>query len=158
MVGRSSRLGQTMANTVGPTNKVVGKHTGYKSPIFGWVPSVAVSSLLQVQGFDQRWDGDLLVAFTKGTNTVSIARRWSRGFCIPNRSGSVNVYATSRRCRTERLSCGLTTPSCNSFQSIREKLEREQALSDLLPAILWNDTVCIATILGRPARRTLPHR
>jgi cytochrome c2 len=46
--------------------KVVGKHAGYQAPIFAWVPSIAVTSLLQVKGFDQRWDGDLLVASLKG--------------------------------------------------------------------------------------------
>ena len=44
----------------------VGKHAGYQAPIFAWVPSVAVSSLLEVKGFDRRWDGDLLVASLKG--------------------------------------------------------------------------------------------
>ena len=41
------------------------RHGGYQAPIFAWVPSVAVSSLLQVQRFDRRWDGDLLVASLK---------------------------------------------------------------------------------------------
>ena len=45
--------------------KFVGEHAGYQAPIFAWVPSVAVSSLLQVQRFDRRWDGDLLVASLK---------------------------------------------------------------------------------------------
>lgn len=43
----------------------VGKHDGYQAPVFAWVPSIAVSSLLQVRGFDRRWDGDLLVASLK---------------------------------------------------------------------------------------------
>jgi len=46
--------------------KLVGKHDGYQAPIFAWVPSVAVSSLLQIQGFDRRWDGDLLIGSLKG--------------------------------------------------------------------------------------------
>ena len=45
--------------------KFVGEHAGYQAPVFAWVPSVAVSSLLQVQRFDRRWDGDLLVASLK---------------------------------------------------------------------------------------------
>ena len=49
-----------------PSTEVVGKHDGYQVPMFAWVPSVAVSSLLQVRGFDKRWDGDLLVASLKG--------------------------------------------------------------------------------------------
>ena len=45
--------------------KITGSHAGYQSPIFAWVPSIAVSNLIEVQGFDQRWDGDLLVASLK---------------------------------------------------------------------------------------------
>lgn len=39
--------------------------TGYRLPIFAWVPDVAVSNLIQVDGFRDRWDGDLLVASLK---------------------------------------------------------------------------------------------
>ena len=46
-------------------SKFVGEHTGYQAPIFAWVPSIAVSNLIQVEGFDKRWDGDLLVASLK---------------------------------------------------------------------------------------------
>src|SRR5262249_9730824 len=42
-----------------------GRHTGYQLPIFGWVPSIAVSNLIQVDKFNDRWDGDLLVASLK---------------------------------------------------------------------------------------------
>ena len=58
-------LGTDYDNYSWPGTKFVGKHAGYQAPIFAWVPSVAVSSLLQVQGFDPRWDGDLLVASLK---------------------------------------------------------------------------------------------
>ena len=30
---------------------LVGKHTGFKPPLFAWVPSIAVSNLIQVEGF-----------------------------------------------------------------------------------------------------------
>ena len=42
-----------------------GRHEGYQPPIFAWVPSVAVSNLIQVSGFDKRWDGDLIVSSLK---------------------------------------------------------------------------------------------
>lgn len=42
-----------------------GKHAGYQLPVFAWVPSIAVSNLIQVGGFSDRWDGDLLVASLK---------------------------------------------------------------------------------------------
>jgi cytochrome c2 len=43
----------------------VGDHTGYAAPKFAWLPSIGVSNLIQVEGFDPRWDGDLLVASLK---------------------------------------------------------------------------------------------
>ena len=46
----------------------VGKHRGYQSPMFAWVPSVGLSNLIQVSGFDPRWDGDLLVASLKAVS------------------------------------------------------------------------------------------
>ena len=71
-------LGTEYGNYSWPTNKVVGKHTDYKSPMFAWVPSVAVSSLLQVQGFDPRWDSDLLVASLKGQTLYRLRVEESR--------------------------------------------------------------------------------
>lgn len=44
----------------------VGEHDGYLAPAYAWVPSVGISSLIQVQGFDRRWDGDFLVGSLKG--------------------------------------------------------------------------------------------
>ena len=44
----------------------IGRHRGYQLPIFAWVPSVAVSNLIQIEGFDRRWDGDFLVGSLKG--------------------------------------------------------------------------------------------
>lgn len=43
-----------------------GRHEGYKKPIFAWLPSIAVSKLLQVDGFHPSWDGDLLASSLKG--------------------------------------------------------------------------------------------
>jgi len=71
-------LGTEYGNYSWSTNKVVGKHAEYRSPMFAWVPSVAVSSLLQVQGFDPRWDGDLLVASLKGQTLYRLRVEGSR--------------------------------------------------------------------------------
>src|SRR5262245_423424 len=49
-------------------NARVGEHTGYQPPVFAWVPSVGLSNLIQVSGFNPRWDGDLLVASLKATS------------------------------------------------------------------------------------------
>lgn len=48
-----------------PGDPVPGGHAGYEMPTFAWVPSVGVSNLIEVRGFDRAWDGDLLVASLK---------------------------------------------------------------------------------------------
>jgi cytochrome c2 len=58
-------LGTDYATYSWPNAKLVGDHGGYQAPLFAWVPSIAVSNLIQVTGFNQRWDGDLLVASLK---------------------------------------------------------------------------------------------
>ena len=45
--------------------EIAGRHDGYQQPIFAWVPSIGVSNLLEVKGFDKSWDGDLLVTSLK---------------------------------------------------------------------------------------------
>lgn len=47
---------------------LVGSHTGYTAPLFAWVPSIAVSQLIEVNNFDPRWDGDLLVGSLKASS------------------------------------------------------------------------------------------
>ena len=44
----------------------VGDHSGYAAPLFAWVPSVGVTQLIEVDHFDPRWNGDLLVGSLKG--------------------------------------------------------------------------------------------
>jgi aldose sugar dehydrogenase len=48
-----------------PTKGKQGWHDGYDMPLFAWVPSVGVSNVIQLSGFNKRWDGDLLVASLK---------------------------------------------------------------------------------------------
>lgn len=48
-----------------PGDPVPGGHAGYQMPTFAWVPSVGISNLIEVNGFDRAWDGDLLVASLK---------------------------------------------------------------------------------------------
>lgn len=45
-----------------------GDHSGYTSPIFAWLPSIGSSNLIEIEGFDPRWNGDLLVASLKATS------------------------------------------------------------------------------------------
>ncbi len=47
---------------VWPPSKSQGRHPGYRRPAFAWLPSIAVSNLVVVDGFSPEWDGDLLVS------------------------------------------------------------------------------------------------
>ncbi len=49
-----------------------GRHTTYKAPVFAWVPSAAVSSVTQIDGFHDAWDGDLLVSSLKNRTLYRI--------------------------------------------------------------------------------------
>jgi glucose/arabinose dehydrogenase len=48
-------------------SSLVGSHTGYTAPLFAWVPSIAVSQLIEINNFHPRWDGDLLVGSLKAS-------------------------------------------------------------------------------------------
>jgi glucose/arabinose dehydrogenase len=47
---------------------VVGRHAGYKAPLFAWVPSIAPTQLIEVTNFSPRWDGDLLIGTMKASS------------------------------------------------------------------------------------------
>lgn len=53
--------GTTYRGTPIPHSLSYGRQDHFHKPIFSWVPSVAVSGMAYVQGFDESWDGDLLV-------------------------------------------------------------------------------------------------
>jgi len=42
-----------------------GRHENFETPVFAWVPSAAVTQVLQLSDFHQRWDSDLLVGSLK---------------------------------------------------------------------------------------------
>jgi len=49
-----------------PLNKTQAEPKGYEDPVFAWVPSIAVSNLVEVErGLFSRWQGDLLIATLK---------------------------------------------------------------------------------------------
>ena len=54
--------GTTYRGTRIPDSLSYGRHTQFQPPIFSWVPSVAVSGMTLVKGFDESWDGDILVS------------------------------------------------------------------------------------------------
>ena len=48
-----------------PANAKVGRHDGFKKPLFAWVPSLGISQLVQATNFHPRWNSDLLIASLK---------------------------------------------------------------------------------------------
>jgi cytochrome c2 len=46
----------------------VGRHSGYRAPMFAWLPSIAPTQLIEVTNFNPRWDGDLLVGTLKASS------------------------------------------------------------------------------------------
>ena len=51
-----------------PGTSPVGAHAGYKAPLFAWVPSIAPTQVIEVNHFDPRWRGDLLIATLKASS------------------------------------------------------------------------------------------
>ncbi len=45
-----------------PTARQYGRHEDFDPPVFAWVPSIGVSNIMEIEGFDPSWDGDLLVS------------------------------------------------------------------------------------------------
>jgi aldose sugar dehydrogenase len=43
----------------------VGRHDGIEAPVFAWLPSIGASNLIEIEDFDPRWNGDLLVSSLK---------------------------------------------------------------------------------------------
>jgi cytochrome c2 len=41
------------------------RHDGFDMPLFAWLPSIAPTNLIQIENFDERWNGDLLVGSLK---------------------------------------------------------------------------------------------
>jgi cytochrome c2 len=52
-----------------PWKSGLGRHEGFTPPVYAWLPSVGISALIQIRGFDAAWDGDLLVGSLAG-NTL----------------------------------------------------------------------------------------
>lgn len=59
-------------------NAKTGDHSGYTLPLFSWLPSIAVSNLIEVQGFDHRWDGDILVGSLKALSLFRLRLKGGR--------------------------------------------------------------------------------
>lgn len=56
-----------------PPNPAQGRHEGYRRPVYAWVPSIAVSGLIQLRGDAfPAWQGDLLVGALSGQKLVRL--------------------------------------------------------------------------------------
>ena len=54
--------GTTYRGTQIPNSVSYGRHGQFAAPSYAWLPSVAISGMTVVEGFDESWDGDLLVS------------------------------------------------------------------------------------------------
>ncbi|MFK7846989.1 MAG: PQQ-dependent sugar dehydrogenase [Rhodothermales bacterium] len=66
------------------------RHSYETEPVFSWIPSRGVSNLIQIQGFDPAWDGDLLVGTMGMTRLYRLRTRkdrvlFSEPICIGRR-------------------------------------------------------------------------
>lgn len=59
-------------------NVKTGDHSGYTLPLFSWLPSIAVSNLIEIHGFDSRWDGDILVGSLKALSLFRLRLNGTR--------------------------------------------------------------------------------
>lgn len=55
-----------------PSASTFARHDTYEAPIYSWVPSVGISAITQIQGFDEAWDGDFLAASLVGQSLFRI--------------------------------------------------------------------------------------
>ena len=60
---------------------LVGSHTEYKAPLFAWVPSIAATQLIEVDNFNPRWNGDLLVGSLKASSLYRLRLEDGRVLC-----------------------------------------------------------------------------
>jgi cytochrome c2 len=62
----------------GTTSSIVGSIVGYTPPMFAWMPSIAVSQLIEIENFSPRWNGDLLVGSLKASSLYRIRLQGDR--------------------------------------------------------------------------------
>lgn len=55
-----------------PNTRDYGRHPDFSLPVFAWLPSVAPSSLIEIDGFDPSWDGDLLAGTLASQSLIRI--------------------------------------------------------------------------------------
>ena len=55
-----------------PGPPIVGSLSGFKAPLFAWLPSIAPTQVIEVTNFNPRWDGDLLVGALKASSVYRV--------------------------------------------------------------------------------------
>ena len=66
-------------NRVWPFNQLQGSHAGFEEPFYSWIPSIGVSSLIEVDGGDfPLWQGDLLIASLRSNSLFRVRIRQER--------------------------------------------------------------------------------
>jgi hypothetical protein len=55
-------LGTNYGSRTWPLNEKQGRHEVHERPLFSWIPSIGISSLIFVSDFAPEWNGDLLIA------------------------------------------------------------------------------------------------
>ncbi len=61
-----------------PSATEPGRHQDYESPLFAWVPSIATSNLIEISGFNSRWNGDILVSSLKAQSLFRLRQEVGR--------------------------------------------------------------------------------
>ncbi|MBR2515579.1 MAG: PQQ-dependent sugar dehydrogenase [Halomonas sp.] len=85
-------LGTSYDGTPWPMAISYGHHETYTAPTFAWLPAVATSGMTRVEGFDDSWDGDLLMG---GLSSQSLFRIRIRD----NRAKFVEPISIGKRLR-----------------------------------------------------------
>ena len=44
----------------------------YEEPVFAWIPSIAATQVIQVNGFEKQWNGDLLIGSLAGQSLYHV--------------------------------------------------------------------------------------
>ncbi|HSP56906.1 MAG TPA: PQQ-dependent sugar dehydrogenase [Halomonas sp.] len=74
----STTLGTSYDGTPWEQANSYGHHDSFDPPAFAWLPSVAISGMTRIEGFDDSWDGDLLMGSLKDQSLHRIRLREDR--------------------------------------------------------------------------------
>lgn len=71
--------GVLYGNRIWPFNRVQGDHSGFEEPVYSWIPSIGVSSLIAADSRDvPLWQGDMLIALLRANSLFRVRLRQER--------------------------------------------------------------------------------